>query len=48
VRAWLNTKTYPKKRKVSNAQMKSLNLQRLPTCPNWSYTIRPLSHKSGP
>jgi hypothetical protein len=48
VRAWLNSKTYPKKVKVSNAQMKSLHLKRLPTCPNWSYTIRPLSHKSGP
>ena len=48
VRAWLNRKTYPKKVKVSNAQMKSLNLERLPTCPAWSYIIRPLSHKSGP
>lgn len=43
VRAWLNTKTYPKKVKISDAQMKSLNLQRLPICPDWSYTIRPLS-----
>ena len=48
VRAWLNSQTYPKQVKVSNAQMKSLNLKRLPTCPNWSYAIRPLSHKSGP
>jgi hypothetical protein len=48
VRAWLNTKTYPKKMKVSNAQMKSLKLERLSTCPDWNYTIRPLSHTSGP
>lgn len=48
VRAWLNAKTYPKKIKVSNTQIKSLNLERLPTCPQWSYIIRPLSHKSGP
>lgn len=41
VNAWLNTKTYPTKVKVSNAQMKALNLERLPTCPQWSYTIRP-------
>jgi hypothetical protein len=38
----------PQKVKVSNAQMKALNLKRLPTCPDWRYTIRPLSHKRGP
>lgn len=48
VRAWLNQKTYPTKVKVSDAQMKSLNLHRLSVCPNWSYTIRPLSDSSGP
>ena len=48
VRAWLNTRQYPKKVKISDAQMKSLNLQRLPTCPDWSYTIRPRSQRSGP
>ena len=48
VRAWLNEKVYPTKVKVSNAQMKSLNLERLPTCPDWSYTIRPQSGSSGP
>lgn len=48
VRAWLNRKIYPTKVKVSNEQMKSVNLQRLPTCPDWSYTIGPLSDKSGP
>ena len=48
VRAWLNEKVYPKKVKVSNAQMKSLNLKRLPTCPNWSYTIKPASDAGRP
>ena len=48
VRAWLNTKTYPKKVKVSNTHMKSLHLERPHTCPAWNYTIRPLSHHSGP
>jgi len=48
VRAWLNDKTYPTKVKVSDIQMKSLNLQRLSVCPNWSYAIRPLSDHSGP
>lgn len=47
VRAWLNTKTYAKKLKVSNAEMKALNLERLPICPKWSYIIRPQLH-SGP
>jgi hypothetical protein len=44
VRAWLNEKIYPKKVKVSNAVMKSLNLHRLSTCPKWSYTIHPQLH----
>ena len=48
VRAWLNDKIYPTKVKVSNAQMQSLNLQRLGVCPDWSYTIRPLPDSSGP
>ena len=48
VRAWLNPKTYPTKIKVSDARMKSLNLQRLPTCPAWSYTIQPQLFPSGP
>jgi hypothetical protein len=47
VRAWLNTKIYAKKLKVSNAEMKALNLERLPICPKWSYIIRPQLH-SGP
>jgi DDE family transposase len=41
VRAWLNEKVYPKKVKISNAQMKSLNLERMHACPKWSYIIRP-------
>ena len=41
VSAWLNDKIYPTKIKVPNATMKSLNLERLSICPNWSYIIRP-------
>ncbi len=41
VRAWLNSKHYEKKIKVSNAEMKALNLERLSICSKWSYTIRP-------
>lgn len=48
VRAWLNTLKYANKVKISDAQMKSLNLQRLPICSDWSYTIRPLAQRSGP
>ena len=48
VRAWLNPKSYPRKVKITDAQMRSLNLERLPTCPDWNYTIRPLSHGNGP
>jgi hypothetical protein len=48
VRAWLNRKTYPTKVKVPNALMKSLNLQRPPTCPAWNYTIQPQTLPSGP
>ncbi len=48
VRAWLNQNIYPTKVKVPDAVMKSLNLQRLPTCPDWSYTIRPQADPSGP
>lgn len=43
VRAWLNTANYLKKVKTSDAQMEALNLRRLPTCPQWSYIIRPTS-----
>jgi len=41
VKAWLNTDLYPTKVKISDAQIKSLGLHRLPTCPDWSYTITP-------
>ena len=43
VSAWLNNKLYPTKIKVPNAEMKSLNIERLPICPEWSYIIRPRS-----
>jgi hypothetical protein len=48
VDAWLMNKTYPTRVKVSNAEMKALNLQRHETCPNWNYTIRPRLTTSGP
>lgn len=48
VRAWLNTAIYPTKVKTSDVQMKALNLHRLPTCPQWSYIIRPTPVGPGP
>ena len=45
VEAELDTATYAKGIKVSNKQMKSLNLHRRRVCPDLSYTIRP--RKSG-
>ena len=48
VDAWLMDKTYPTRVKVSNAEMKALNLQRHETCPNWNYTLRPTTTTSGP
>jgi hypothetical protein len=48
VDAWLMDKTYPTRVKVSNAEIKDLNLQRHETCPNWNYTIRPRLTTSGP
>jgi hypothetical protein len=48
VRAWLNTKRYLRKIKVSNAEIKTLNLQRPPICPNWNYTIHPQPLHAGP
>ena len=41
-------KSYPTKVKVSNAEMKALNLQRHETCPDWNYTLHPHSTTSGP
>jgi hypothetical protein len=48
VDAWLMDKSYPTKIKVSNAEMKTLNLQRHETCPDWNYTLRPHPTTSGP
>jgi hypothetical protein len=48
VDAWLMDKSYPTKLKVSDAEMKALNLQRHETCPDWNYTLRPHIITSGP
>lgn len=48
VDAWLMEKTYPTGVKVSNAEMKALNLQRHETCPDWNYTLRPRPTSSDP
>lgn len=41
VRAVLNEKVYAKGRRVSDAEMKTLDLERHEVCPEWNYTIRP-------
>lgn len=41
VKASLNRKHYRTKIKVSDQEMKSLNLTRHKVCPNWNYTIKP-------
>jgi hypothetical protein len=41
VKAVLNEKVYAKGRRVSEAEMKTLNLERHEVCPEWNYTIRP-------
>jgi hypothetical protein len=41
VKASLNRKRYRTKIKVSDQEMKGLNLKRHKVCPNWNYTIRP-------
>lgn len=41
VKAVLNEKVYAKGRRVSDAEMKALDLQRHEVCPEWNYTIRP-------
>jgi DDE family transposase len=41
VRASLNRKRYKTKIKVSDQEMRSLNLKRHKVCPNWNYTIKP-------
>jgi len=41
VKASLNRKQYKTKIKVSDQEMKCLNLKRHKVCPNWNYTITP-------
>ena len=41
VKASLNRKHYRTKIKVSDQEMKSLNLERHKVCPKWNYTIKP-------
>jgi hypothetical protein len=41
VKASLNRKRYQSKIKVSDQEMKSLNLKRHKVCPQWNYTIKP-------
>ena len=43
VTARLDRRTYPKKIKVPDTEMKQLNLHRHNTCPDWNYTIKPRS-----
>jgi len=42
VKAYLNEKIYEKGLKVTDAEMKALNLERSAICPQWNYTLRPL------
>lgn len=44
VTARLDRRTYPKKIKVPNDEMKQLNLHRHNPCPDWNYTIKPRSN----
>jgi len=41
IKASLNRKQYQSKIKVSDQEMRSLNLERHRVCPTWNYTIRP-------
>lgn len=43
VKAFLVDKIYEKGKKVTNKEMKTLNIQRHNLCPNWNYTIQPNS-----
>lgn len=43
VKASLVEGVYEKGQRVSDADMKTLNLERHKTCPNWNYTLRPRS-----
>jgi hypothetical protein len=42
--ARLTRKTYRKGIRVSNTEMKTLNLRRHAVCPQWNYTINPRQH----
>jgi hypothetical protein len=46
VEARLNRKRYRTKIKVSDQEMRALNLRRHPTCPRWNYTIKPRSGRN--
>ncbi len=41
IKASVNRKQYKTKIKVSDQEIKSLNLERHKVCPNWNYTIKP-------
>ncbi len=43
VKASLLEGVYEKGQRVSDAEMKKLNLERHGVCPKWNYTIRPRS-----
>lgn len=42
VKEYLDEKIYEKGLKVTDAEMKALNLEHSKVCPQWNYTIRPL------
>jgi hypothetical protein len=42
VKAYIDTKNYPKGVKVSNAQMDNLNLTAADALPNWNYVLAPM------
>jgi len=43
VKAFLSKRTYAKGQRVTDAEMRSLNLTRDATCPDWNYTLAPRS-----
>ena len=45
VKAFLSNRTYAKGLRVSDAEMRALNLSRDATCPNWNYSLQPRSPK---
>ena len=48
VKAFVLNRHYEKGVKVSDKQMKALELERHEVCPNWNYTIRPRSMAYAP